>query len=162
MKMSVIYHSESGNTKRMAEVIVAGMEQVSGVDARAFSIHAVDSAWVNESTCVVLGSPAYYASLSGKMKMFLESMGRFALAGKLGGAFATANNVHGGGELAMQTILDHLMVYGMLIYSGGGSQGMPPIHLGPEGIAGKLDESEALFSIYGKRMAEKAMELFHR
>lgn len=161
MKMSVIYHSESGNTKQMAEVIVSGMKQVEGVEAQAFSIDAVDTKWIKESNCVIFGSPAYYASISGKMKLFLESLSRFDLAGKLGGAFATANNVHGGGELAMQTILDHLLVYGMIIYSSGGSQGMPPIHLGPEGIAGKLDESEETFRIYGNRMAAKAMELFH-
>ena len=160
MKMSVIYHTRTGNTKRMAEVIAKGMEKVEGVEAKAFSIDAIDEAWVKESTCIVAGCPTYYASVSGEMKIFLESMGKYGVAGKLGGAFATANYIHGGGELAMQTILDHMMVYGMLAYSAGGSLGKPVIHLGPEAVAGKLEESDDIFLLYGERMAKKASELF--
>lgn len=101
MKMSVVYHSVSGNTRAMAEIIVQGMEQVEGVEARAFSIDAVDEDWLRESVCLVAGSPTYYASVSGAMKLFLEKLGKYGVAGKLGGAFATANYIHGGAELAM-------------------------------------------------------------
>ena len=160
MKMSVVYHSVSGNTRAMAETIVQGMEQVEGVEARAFSIDAVDEDWLRESVCLVAGSPTYYASVSGAMKLFLEKLGKYGAAGKLGGAFATANYIHGGAELAMQTILDHMLVYGMLVYSGGGSQGKPVIHLGPQAVAGRLEETEETFRLYGRRMAAKAAELF--
>ncbi len=37
MKMAVIYHSASGHTKEMAEVIAEGM-QAAGGDAKSFSI----------------------------------------------------------------------------------------------------------------------------
>jgi NAD(P)H dehydrogenase (quinone) len=94
------------------------------------------------------------------MKLFLETLGKYGVAGKLGGAFATANYIHGGAELAMQTILDHMLVYGMLVYSGGGSQGKPVIHLGPQAVAGRLEETEETFRLYGQRMAAKAAELF--
>ena len=36
MKLAVIYHSETENTKQAAEWIVDGMNEVSGVEARAF------------------------------------------------------------------------------------------------------------------------------
>ncbi|MCI6568097.1 MAG: NAD(P)H-dependent oxidoreductase [Dysosmobacter sp.] len=160
MKMSVLYHSKSGNTKAMAEAVAEGMEQVEAVEAKTMSIDAVDEEWLRESVCLVLGSPTYYASVSGEMKLFLEGLGKYGVAGKLGGAFATANYIHGGGELAIQTILDHLMVYGMLVYSGGGSKGKPVIHLGPEAVAGELEKSRETFLVYGRRMAEKAAELF--
>ena len=110
MKMSVLYHSKSGNTKAMAEAVAEGMEQVEAVEAKTMSIDAVDEEWLRESVCLVLGSPTYYASVSGEMKLFLEGLSKYGVAGKLGGAFATANYIHGGGELAIQTILDHLMV----------------------------------------------------
>ena len=38
MKLAVIYHSETENTKQAAEWIADGMNEVSGVEARAFSI----------------------------------------------------------------------------------------------------------------------------
>ena len=47
----------------------------------------------------------------------------YGLTGKLGGAFATAEYLHGGAELGIQTILDHMLVLGMMAYSGGGAYG---------------------------------------
>ena len=83
-----------------------------------------------------------------------------APAGKVGGAFATADYLHGGGDLGIQTILNHMMVLGMLTYSGGGSFGKPVIHLGPVALHGHLEESKELFRLYGQRMATKTVSLF--
>jgi len=161
MKATVLYHSKTGTTKRMAEVIVEGMRTVEGVEAEAFSIDAVDEAFIKESRCVVLGTPIYFADLSGTVKVWLETSARpLGLAGKIGGAFATADYLHGGGEIGLQTILNHMLVYGMLAYSGGGSFGAPVIHLGPVALKDKLDESTDTFTVYGKRMAMKALEVF--
>ena len=161
MKMSVLYSSVTGNTRQMAEVIAQGMASVAGVQARAFSIDDVDEAHLAESRCVVLGTPTYMASMSAAVKTWLEEKGvKLGLAGKMCGAFATARYIHGGSELAIQSILAHLMVAGMLPYSGGAAFGPPVIHLGPVAIDGKLAESREVFLTYGERMAKKAMELF--
>ena len=161
MKMSVIYHSKSDNTKNMAEIIVEGMNSVENAQARAFSIDDIDENWVKQSKCVVVGTPIYMATLTGKLKLWLENEARgLELAGKIGGAFATAGYVHGGGELGIRTILDHLMCYGMLTYSGGGSYGKPVIHLGPVAITENIDQFNETFKLYGERMAQKTMEIF--
>lgn len=89
------------------------------------------------------------------MKVWLEGAGKYNLTGKLGGAFATANYVHGGADIAMQCVLLHLMMTGMMVYSGGGSKGTPVIHLGPVAIGGELEKYEELSEIYGKRFAEQ-------
>lgn len=166
MKLSVIYHSASGNTARMAQVIVEGMKSVPGVEARAFSIDAVDGDFARESRGVVVGCPTYVADTSAQLHLWMEKeMGKLGLPGKLGGAFATAQYIHGGGELVIQAILNHMLTMGMLTYSGGGSKGKPVIHLGPVAIA-EAGDTEALmafddvFRLYGQRMAEKAAELF--
>lgn len=161
MKASVLYHSKSGNTQKMAAVIVKGMMEVDGVEVKAFAIDAPDETFVKESSCVILGTPTYLANMSGAMKSWLESSSmKLGLAGKLGGAFATADYIHGGGDIAIRTILDHLMVLGMLTYAGGGAYGKPVIHLGPVALGGHLEDSEELFTLYGQRMATKASELF--
>lgn len=166
MKLSVIYHSASGNTARMAQVIAEGMKLVPGVEARAFSIDAVDPDFARESRCIVAGCPTYVADTSAAMHQWLEKeMGKLDLPGKLGGAFATAQYIHGGGELVIQALLDHMLTMGMVVYSGGGSKGRPVIHLGPVAIAEAGDvealmEFDDTFRIYGQRMAEKAVELF--
>jgi len=51
MKMTVLYHSPTGTTKQMAEVITQGMMSVAGVEAKAFSIKEIDEAWAKESKC---------------------------------------------------------------------------------------------------------------
>lgn len=163
MKMAVIYHSVTGNTKKMGEHIVKGMNSVEGVDARSFPIEAVDVEFVKEAKCVVFGSPIYAAHITGQMMNYLlAEAGKLELAGKLAGAYTTAQYVHGGAELGIREMLDHCMVMGALIYSGGASYGKPVIHLGPVGIDNTLDINEFTenFVIYGTRMAAKAKELF--
>ena len=161
MKMMVLYYSKTGNTKKMADVIAQGMERVPGVQAKTCSIEDVDEAWARESKCIVLGSPIYMASVCAAVKAWLEGpCKRCELAGKVGGAFA--NYLHGGGELGIRLILDHMMVHGMLTYSGGGAYGNPIIHLGPVALGGHLEESTETFLLYGERMAKKTVQLFER
>lgn len=163
MKMAVIYHSVTGNTKNMGEEIVKGMNSVAGVEAKCFAIEDVDVEFVIEARCVVFGSPIYAAHITGQMSNYLLTEARkLGLAGKLTGAYTTAQYVHGGGELGIREILDHCMVMGALAYSGGAALGKPVIHLGPVGIDNTLDINQFAenFFIYGTRMATKAMELF--
>lgn len=161
MKMTVLYHSKSGNTKQMAEVIVDGMASVEGVEAKAFSIEEIDETWVKESKCVVLGTPTYMAGVCTAVTEWLQGpCMKYGLAGKIGGAFATADYIHGGGDMAVQTILKNMLVQGMLAYSAGGACGKPVIHLGPVAISKDLADYEETFKLYGQRMATKTVELF--
>lgn len=163
MKMSVIYHSVTGNTKNMGELIAKGMNSVEGVEAKCFPIEAVDLEFAKDSKCIVFGSPIYAAHITGQMMNYLlMEAGKLNLAGKLVGAYATAQYVHGGAELGIREMLDHSMVMGALVYSGGGSYGKPIIHLGPVGIDNTMDiyQFAENFEVYGRRMAMKACEIF--
>ena len=116
MKMAVIYHSVTGNTKNMGEHIVKGMNSVESVDAKSFPIEAVDLEFVKEAKCVVFGSPIYAAHITGQMMNYLlAEAGKLELAGKLAGAYTTAQYVHGGAELGIREMLDHCMVMGALM-----------------------------------------------
>lgn len=159
MKLSIIYDTKTGNTAKVAEFIIEGAQSIDGVEAKAFNIDTIDEAFVKESSALIVGSPTYNGYLSGRMKMWLEAgPAKLNVAGKLAGAYATAAFIHGGGDLAIQCILTHLMVDGMMAYSSGQSKGMPVIHLGPVAISPNVDEYAKLFKIYGKRMAEQALK----
>lgn len=161
MKLSVLYYSKTGTTEKMAAAIAAGASSVEGAEAKAFSIDEIDEAFLKESSCVMLGTPTYLASMSGAVKTWLETQSlKYGLTGKLGGAFATADYVHGGGELAIRGILDHMMVLGMPVFSGGGGFGKPVIHLGPVAIKENADDFTDTFKLYGQRMATKTLELY--
>ncbi|MCI9605831.1 MAG: flavodoxin family protein [Oscillospiraceae bacterium] len=166
MKMSVVYFSASGNTQKMAECIAAGANSVEGVEAKAFPIDAIDEAFGKESKCIILGCPTYAADTPADFHVWLEK-GFRALepAGKLGGAFSTAQFTHGGDELVIQTIMAHMLVSGMMVYASGGAKGRPVIHLGPVAIATAgndemLEPYKETFTIYGQRMAEQAVAIF--
>lgn len=160
MQISIIYDSKTGNTAKAAQYIIEGIEKVEGIYGKAFHIDNIDETYVKESCSLIVGSPTYNGYLSGKLKIWLESgLTKLNVAGKLGGAFATAAFIHGGGDLAIQCILTHLMVDGMMTYSSGQSKGMPVIHLDPVAISPNIDDFADLFKIYGQRMAEQALLL---
>lgn len=62
---------------------------------------------------------------------------------------------------AMLTIINHLIVKGMLVYSGGSALGQPYLHLGAVATKDRYEESKKEFEIFGKRIAKKVIELFN-
>ncbi len=167
MKFAVIFDSKTSNTKQAAEWIAEGMNQTADAEAKAFSIHDIDEDFVKEAGGIVIGSPSYAAQLTPDMHAWLlASAKKLGFAGKLGGAFATEQFTHGGGETVIQSILTIEMVNGMLCYSGGGAFGMPVIHLGPVGVNDNVEKHNGMerykdnFVIFGERFAKKAAEIF--
>lgn len=167
MKFAVVYDSKTGNTRQAAEWIAEGMNQAENTEAKAFSIYDIDENFVRESRGIVIGSPSYAAQMTLDLHSWLMSgTGSLDFAGKLGGAFATEQFTHGGGETVIQSILTVEMVKGMLCYSGGGACGMPVIHLGPVGVNNNVEKHNGMehykdcFVTFGRRFAEKGNEIF--
>lgn len=162
MKLSILYFSQTGQTKIMADEIARGMNTREGVEVGVFALEAAEPAFVNDSAAVVLGTPTWAAGMAWPVKQWLDEAGRngFKLGGKLGAAFATANFVQGGGDVAIQSILTPMLVHGMLAYSGGAALGPPFIHLGPLAVKDTFEAAKPLFFIFGQRLADKAMQLF--
>lgn len=160
MKISILYHSQTGHTKEMAEIIAEGAREVKDTQVRLFSLADVDVDYVNESDAVLFGTPTYYASTCWQLKKWFDESKNFQLAGKLGAVFATANYAQGGADIAVQTILGHMLVKGMLVFSGGSSYGQPYIHLGAVALKENFEASKPMFRVFGTRVAQKAAELF--
>ncbi len=57
MKISIVYHSESGNTKKIAEIIKETVESINGIEAKAINIVNLDNRFIDDSQDVKLGSP---------------------------------------------------------------------------------------------------------
>jgi len=160
MKLSIIYYSKDGHTKEMAQVISEGMKRVEGIEVGMFDLNNIDKAFIDESKAVVFGTPTYSANLCWQMKKWLDESKEYNLEGKLGSAYATAGFSQGGPATAIATILNHLMVKGMLVYSGGSALGKPYTHTGAVAITDRFEESKDMFRIFGERIAKKAKEIF--
>jgi NAD(P)H dehydrogenase (quinone) len=161
MKLSIIYHSETGNTQKLAEAVSEGAKRMDGVDVKLMSIDEVDPAFVEDSAAVIIGCPTHRGSFSWQMKKWLGTT-RLKMAGKLGSVFASEGYLGGGAELAEMGLIAHLLVMGMLVYSAGTSGGQPFTHFGAVAIKDGDEGQKQRASIYGERIARKALELFGR
>lgn len=158
IKMAVIYHSETGNTKRMAELIAEGAKDLAEI--ALMPVDELNTEAIKEAHVIVFGSPTYYGTMSWQMKRCIDTL-PVSVKGKLAGVFASAAWPGGGGyELAEINMIQGLLVRGTLIYSGGVVSGVPPTHFGavskqsPEGF--DADRCRKL----GFNLAEKAQELW--
>ena len=157
---------QTGNTEALARFIAAGAQSVEHTEVRLFNLleeNAIDTAYLNDSSVVLFGTPTYVANMSWQMKKWFDTDWSVKLGGKLGGVFATENAPYGGGaEIAMMTLVNHMLVKGMLVYSSGAEFDRPFIHIGPAGIRDRILEMEEHCKTYGRRMALKAHTLFDR
>ena len=161
MKLAIIYHSVTGNTKKAADLVKAGMEKVDGVSVQCISIEDFKPEMLKDVVGVAIGAPTYYADMSWQMLQFLER-GDVNLADKLGCSFATANVPQGGSELVLQKINNLMLTKGMTVYSGGTSHGEPFTHFGANAFVadGGIESKAELFGALGERVATKAAEYF--
>lgn len=125
MKISILYYSLTGHTREMAEVIAEGVRTVPGCEVKLFPLDAIDKEFLAASSAVFFGTPTYLASTCWQWKKWFDEPAPCSLGGKLGAVFATANFAQGGADIAIQTLLTHMLVKGMLVYSGAEPAGSP-------------------------------------
>lgn len=161
VKVLVTYHSQSGNTERMAEAVADGVKTVPGAGVLLKRVGQVTADDLFSSDAVVVGSPVYWSNMSGEVKTFFDNwqfkfgvFPEFKMKDKIGAAFATGGQVSSGKEVTMLTILAAMLGNQMIVVSGGGAFGASATTEGDSpGIDNKeLAEAKAL----GRRVAEVA------
>jgi len=117
MQILVLYFSKGGNTKKLAEAIVKGVESVQGVRGVLKHTDDVTQEDFVASGGVIAGSPVYFGIMAAQLKrIFDEFVGvRKKMEGKIGAAFATSADPSGGKETTMMSIIKVMLIYGMVI-----------------------------------------------
>ena len=118
-KVLVLYHSQSGNTAKMAELVAVGAREIPGIEVRLRDVDTATDQDVNWCDGLAVGSPTNMGILSWKMKRFWdEVMGPhwMKVDGKIACAFSSSGGWGGGSELACQSILTVLMNFGFLVF----------------------------------------------
>jgi len=157
----VIYHSATGNTEKMAQGVAEGAKAVSGATVLLKPVGDVAAGDLASSDAVIIGSPVYFANMSGEVKTFLDNWSlKFGLfqdrkmRNKVGAAFATGAAVSAGKEFTILGILAAMLNNQMIIVSGGGGFGASAT-TGPDSPG--VDEKElASARDLGRRVAEVA------
>ena len=152
-KVLIIYSSRSGNTKKLAEAVASGVKEVAGVECEFKGVSEVSNGDLAAADGIIVGSPVYFGTMSAEVKeMFDKSVAiRRRLEGKIGAAFATSGHHTGGKETTIFSILQAMLIHGMLIVgdpiSAGGHYGVATV--GNPDTDG-INSGKAL----GKRVAE--------
>ncbi len=71
-KILVIYHSQTGNTEKMAAQVAAGVESISGVDVLLRKAVDAKLSCLLECDGLVIGSPEYFGYMAGMIKDFFD------------------------------------------------------------------------------------------
>jgi NAD(P)H dehydrogenase (quinone) len=154
-KVLVVYYSRSGNTKKMAELVAQGARDAgAAVDLKPVKEVGADDLLKYDG--IVAGSPTYYGLMSCEMKeMFDKSVKHHGkLDGKVGGAFSSAANIGGGNETTILSILQAMLIHGMVV------QGTPDgDHYGPVAIGAPDERAARQCRALGARVARLADKL---
>ena len=164
MKISIVYSSRTGKTERIAQLIEEGVKRVDGIEVKTMNLKKedeIDKDFINDSDGIIVGTPTYYANIAWELKKWIDESNGYNLEGKIGAAFATANSIAGGADIALLTIVNHLMVKGMMVYSGGVAFGKPKTHIGYVHINEISENEDENARIFGERIANKVKKHFN-
>jgi NAD(P)H dehydrogenase (quinone) len=134
----VLYYSQTGAVKQMAQFVARGIEKVTGMGARLRTVPKVST--VIESTepevpdsgapyveytdlehCagLALGSPTRFGNMAAPLKYFIDGTGalwlRGAMSGKPAAVFTSTASLHGGQESTLLSMMLPLLHHGMLL-----------------------------------------------
>ncbi len=118
-RILVLYHSLTGNTKQMAELVADGACSVPETEVRLRCVGeatADDLVWCEG---VAVGSPTCMGTIAWQMKRFWDEVAQPLwpkIEGRIGCAFSSSGGLAGGGELTCLALLVVLMNYGLLAF----------------------------------------------
>lgn len=137
-RITIIYYSGSGNTKKMAEAVLEGAKSVENVQVELIAIDGkdiVEGRWKNDvvmekldaSDAIIFGSPTYMGSVSAQLKSVFDASAERYLQGawkdKIAAGFTVSAAFAGDKMNALMTQLIFAMQMGM-IWVGLGNNGM--------------------------------------
>jgi len=134
----VLYYSQGGAVREMAQLIARGIDSVSGAKARIRTVPKISANCeatepdvpvtgapyvtlldLEECAGVALGSPTRFGNMAAPMKYFLDSTSGLWLKGELIGkpaaVFTSSGSQHGGNESTLLTMMLPLLHHGMMI-----------------------------------------------
>ncbi len=134
----VLYYSQGGAVREMAQLIARGIESQAGVKARIRTVPKVSSnceatepdipasgdpyvelSDLQECIGLALGSPTRFGNMAAAMKYFLDSTVATWLKGDLIGkpaaVFTSTGSMHGGNEATLLSMMLPLLHHGMVM-----------------------------------------------
>ena len=117
MKVLVTYYSKTGNTENLAEAIAEGVRGLQGIECLVKKAEEVTREDFAAADGIIAGSPVYFGAMAAPLKeLFDKYVGvRKKMENKVGAAFATSGDATGGKETTMFSIIQAMLIYGMIV-----------------------------------------------
>ncbi len=118
LRIAVIYHSNYGHTKRVAEAVVMGAQNQLAKDCvKAVDVHKVDWDFLDAADLLVFGSAVYMGSVTAEFKTFMDETSKRwyhrQWEGKWAAGFANSGGLSGDKLAVLQQICLYAMQHGM-------------------------------------------------
>lgn len=153
MYVLVLYYSKGGNTRKLAEQVSEGVRSTEGVDVVLKSTQEVTKEDFVNAAGIIAGSPVYFGIMAADLKrIFDEFIGvRSKMENKVGAAFTTSAFWAGGNETTIMSIIQCMLIYGMIIV---GDPMSATGHYGAASVAAPDDKAADTARKLGARVAE--------
>jgi NAD(P)H dehydrogenase (quinone) len=118
-RILVLYHSQDGHTKTMADLVAEGAASVPDTEVLLKNVSeatADDLVWCDG---VAAGSPTHMGTIAWEMKRWWDVIAQPLwpkIEGKIGCAFSSSGGIAGGAELTCLALQIVLMNYGLLVF----------------------------------------------
>lgn len=118
-RILVLYFSQEGHTKMMAELVAEGASSVPDTEVRLKTVDeatADDLVWCDG---IAAGTPTHMGTIAWEMKRWWDVVVQPLwpeVEGKIGCAFSSSGGLAGGGELTCLAMQIVLMNYGLLVF----------------------------------------------
>jgi len=116
----ITYHSESGNTERMAEAVAEGARSIEGVNVMLLPVNQTQESDLLQADAIIVGSPVHNANVSAEIQQFITSwpFENEPLKNKIGAVFVTGGGISAGEEIVQMNMIQSMLVFGMIIVGG--------------------------------------------
>jgi NAD(P)H dehydrogenase (quinone) len=134
----VLYYSQTGAVKQMAQLIARGIEKVPQSGARLRTVPKVSTVTqatepevpdtgapyvehvdLEQCSGLALGSPTRFGNMAAPLKYFIDGTGALwlkgAMSGKPAAVFTSTASMHGGQETTLLSMMLPLLHHGMLV-----------------------------------------------
>jgi len=140
----------------MADAVAEGAKNA-GAEVTLNNVKECDPKELLDYDGIIAGSPTYYGIVAGEMKDFFDRSVKYQgkLEGKVGGAFASAMAIGGGTETTVMSILQIMLVHGMVVQGKTRKN-----HYGAVSINAPDENAKEECRELGIRVAELAGKLF--
>lgn len=155
-KVLVSYFSKSGNTKKMAQYIKEGLDSLGDVEVDLKTVQDTTIEDLRSSDGIMIGSPTYFGIMATEVKDLMDRSIKCygQLGGKVGGAFSSSALPGGGNETTILSILQGLLIHGMIVHGV-----VKANHYGPVSIGAPDEKVRDECGKYGKMIGELVKKL---